>query len=183
VYLVHCRPVCPLRRHSALSVVQIYEKEVANIVGYNHDAHAMAHAPATGNARPVSVPNAESLRIPQVVDVSRTFDAKCRRSYCSNTHFYYIHSVSVCSDQSTFMTADDLSVYLWDLERPDSSMQVLNIRPDIPDETEVCFCCSVDCQIPLKTLLLWLLLGRPWPFHQLVSLHTCQADVLSYLPF
>jgi hypothetical protein len=118
--------------------MQIYEKEVANIVGYNHDAEARANAPATGAARPVSVPNADALRVPHVVNVTQTFDAKCRRSYCPNAHVYFIHSVSACSDQATFMTADDLSVYLWDLERPDSSMQILNIRPEVPDETEVC---------------------------------------------
>lgn len=77
------------------------------------------------------------LKVPRIVGSSRNYEAKCKREYNSNTHLYFIHSVSVCSDEATFLTADDLSVYLWDLERVDSSFRALDIRPAIPDENDV----------------------------------------------
>ena len=110
---------------------------MASIVDYNHSAQAAGHVSYGAPPPPLPMPRLDGLRVPRVVDTTRSYDAKCRRSFCANTHLYFIHSVSVCSDQATFMTADDLSIYLWDLERSNSSLQVLNIRPEAPDETEV----------------------------------------------
>jgi hypothetical protein len=81
--------------------------------------------------------SALDLKVPRIVGSSRNYEATCKREYSSNTHLYFIHSVSVCSDEATFLTADDLSVYLWDLERADSSLQAVDIRPTIPDEHDV----------------------------------------------
>ena len=115
--------------------LQVYEKDVVSIANFNHDAPGSSNGGmGTG---PPQLTSALDLKVPQIVGSSRNYEARCKREFCSNTHLYFIHSVSVCTDQTTFMTADDLSIYLWDLERPDSSMRALDIRPAIPDETEV----------------------------------------------
>jgi len=44
--------------------------------------------------------------------------AYLRRSYGSG-HNYHIHSLSVNSDGATFLSADDLTVNIWDIERND----------------------------------------------------------------
>jgi serine/threonine-protein phosphatase 2A regulatory subunit B len=115
--------------------VQVYEKDVVSVANYNHDAPSSSNGGmGTGPPRLTST---SDLRVPHIVGSSRNYEARCKREYCSNTHLYFIHSVSMCTDQMTFMTADDLSIYLWDLERPESSMRSLDIRPAIPDESEV----------------------------------------------
>ena len=40
--------------------------------------------------------------------------ARCKKVY-ANAHTYHINSISVNSDQETFLSADDLRVNLWNL--------------------------------------------------------------------
>ena len=63
--------------------------------------------------------------------------AKCRRVY-SNAHTYHINSVSLSSDQETFLSADDLRINLWHLNQPSQSFNLLDIKPpNMEDLTEV----------------------------------------------
>ena len=43
------------------------------------------------------------------------------RKVYSNAHAYHIHSISVNSDQETYISADDLRVNLWNLNISDQS--------------------------------------------------------------
>lgn len=47
-------------------------------------------------------------------------EASPRRVY-ANAHTYHINSISVNSDQETFLSADDLRINLWHLEITDQS--------------------------------------------------------------
>jgi len=51
-------------------------------------------------------------------------EASPRRIF-ANAHTYHINSISVNSDQQTFMSADDLRVNLWHLEITDQSFSIL----------------------------------------------------------
>ena len=43
------------------------------------------------------------------------------RKVYSNAHAYHIHSISVNSDQETYISADDLRINLWNLDISDRS--------------------------------------------------------------
>ncbi len=64
------------------------------------------------------------LKVPvkNMDDVS--IEAMPRRIF-SNGHTYHINSISVNSDDCTYLSADDLRVNLWDLERTDQSFSIL----------------------------------------------------------
>ena len=111
--------------------VKVYEKEVVNVGNYNQNSGTSNGSSAK------SILAASDLKVPCILGSSRTSEAKCKRAFSSNAHWYFIHSVSACSDQATFITADDLSVYVWDLERADSSLRTLDIRPAVPEEQDV----------------------------------------------
>ena len=49
----------------------------------------------------------------------------CPRRKFRNAHVYHINSISVNSDQETFLSADDLRINLWHLEVNDKSFSIL----------------------------------------------------------
>lgn len=64
------------------------------------------------------------LRVPIKVQDDVSIEAMPRRIF-SNAHTYHINSISVNSDDCTYLSADDLRVNLWDLERTDQSFSIL----------------------------------------------------------
>lgn len=64
------------------------------------------------------------LRVPIKVQEDVSIEAMPRRIF-SNAHTYHINSISVNSDDCTYLSADDLRVNLWDLERTDQSFSIL----------------------------------------------------------
>ncbi len=63
--------------------------------------------------------------------------AKMSRSF-KNAHNYTMNSISCCSDGATFISSDDLRVYLWSYERADEAFLTLDLKPDnLEDLTEV----------------------------------------------
>ena len=52
-------------------------------------------------------------------------EASPRRVF-ANAHTYHINSISINSDQETFMSADDLRINLWHMEITDQSFSILN---------------------------------------------------------
>lgn len=61
-----------------------------------------------------------SLRIPVVKPMDLMVEASPRRIF-ANAHTYHINSISVNSDQETYLSADDLRINLWNLEITDES--------------------------------------------------------------
>eukprot|EP01035_Chromulina_nebulosa_P020979 gene20979-27187_t len=69
--------------------------------------------------------------------IANTTVAIPRRLY-QNAHSYHINSLSLCSDGQTFLSADDLTVNLWNFERSDCSFNIIDIKPSQMEElTEV----------------------------------------------
>lgn len=63
--------------------------------------------------------------------------SRAKRIY-ANAHTYHINSISVNSDQQTFLSADDLRVNLWSLDVTDQSFNIVDIKPaNMEDLTEV----------------------------------------------
>jgi hypothetical protein len=79
-----------------------------------------------------------TLAIPRVVALDSVLTARCRRTF-AGAHAYHVNSLSLCSDGETFLSADDLRVHLWHLDRPSAGAWVLvDLKPPcMEDLTEV----------------------------------------------
>lgn len=69
---------------------------------------------------PVSI---QQLRLPRMTLQDNIIAAIPRKIY-SNAHAYHIHSISVNSDQETFISADDLRINLWNLNISNQSFSL-----------------------------------------------------------
>lgn len=81
----------------------------------------------------------KNLRVPSCVLTDVVFSARCRRQFGA-AHAYHINSLSVNSDCETYISADDLRVNLWHLERgaAEDAFTVVDIKPEnMEDLTEV----------------------------------------------
>jgi serine/threonine-protein phosphatase 2A regulatory subunit B len=81
--------------------------------------------------------NVNSLRVPTIKPMELMVEASPRRIF-ANAHTYHINSISVNSDQETYLSADDLRINLWHLEITDQSFNIVDIKPTNMEElTEV----------------------------------------------
>jgi len=79
----------------------------------------------------------KSLRVPVLIPMELMVEASPRRIF-ANAHTYHINSISVNSDQETYLSADDLRINLWHLEITDQSFNIVDIKPSNMEElTEV----------------------------------------------
>ncbi len=62
----------------------------------------------------------QHLRLPRMQHQDNIIAAVPRKVY-SNAHAYHIHSITVNSDQETYISADDLRINLWNLNISDQS--------------------------------------------------------------
>jgi serine/threonine-protein phosphatase 2A regulatory subunit B len=77
------------------------------------------------------------LKLPRKVDEEISIEAMPRRIF-SNAHTYHINSISVNSDDCTFLSADDLRINVWHLETTEQSFNIVDIKPANMEElTEV----------------------------------------------
>ncbi|CAJ0944474.1 unnamed protein product, partial [Mesorhabditis belari] len=77
------------------------------------------------------------LTIPQIVPMELIVEASPRRVY-GNAHTYHVNSISVNSDEETFLSADDLRINLWHCEITNESFNIVDIKPANMEElTEV----------------------------------------------
>ncbi|KAI5951484.1 CDC55 [Candida jiufengensis] len=78
-----------------------------------------------------------SLKLPQLQLHDKLVSAQPKKIY-SNAHAYHINSISVNSDQETYLSADDLRINLWNLGISDQSFNIVDIKPTNMEElTEV----------------------------------------------
>lgn len=102
---------------------KIYEKQI-RLVSENN----------LGGTTPVSMSN---LKLPKMTLHDKIIAASPKRIY-SNAHAYHINSISINSDSETFMSCDDLRINLWNLNIPDQSFNIVDIKPTNMEElTEV----------------------------------------------
>lgn len=124
---------------------KVYEKNV-KLVSENNlsEGHAIPKYSNTGKSNSsYGSPNKmdamtlQSLRLPRLSQHDKIIAAAPKKIY-SNAHTYHINSISVNSDQETFISADDLRVNLWNLDIPDQSFNIVDIKPANMEElTEV----------------------------------------------
>lgn len=78
-----------------------------------------------------------SVQVPVIKPMELMVEASPRRIF-ANAHTYHINSISVNSDQETYLSADDLRINLWHLEITDQSFNIVDIKPANMEElTEV----------------------------------------------
>lgn len=78
-----------------------------------------------------------SPQVPVIKPMELMVEASPRRIF-ANAHTYHINSISVNSDQETYLSADDLRINLWHLEITDQSFNIVDIKPTNMEElTEV----------------------------------------------
>lgn len=63
-------------------------------------------------------------QVPTIKPMELMVEASPRRIF-ANAHTYHINSISVNSDQETYLSADDLRINLWHLEITDQSFSIL----------------------------------------------------------
>lgn len=77
------------------------------------------------------------LKIPQLHPTPLMVEASPRKIF-ANAHTYHVNSISVNSDDETYLSADDLRINLWNLQRTDQSFNIVDIKPtNMEDLTEV----------------------------------------------
>ncbi|KAG7093678.1 Protein phosphatase PP2A regulatory subunit B [Marasmius oreades] len=112
---------------------KVFEKSLRVVSESNlHDGQRQLPPPTTRG----------HLRLPRMALQDNIIAAVPRKIY-ANAHAYHIHSISVNSDQETYVSADDLRINLWNLNISDQSfsmsfyLTILGIEyikiPDIVD--------------------------------------------------
>ncbi|ODQ49044.1 hypothetical protein PICMEDRAFT_14534 [Pichia membranifaciens NRRL Y-2026] len=77
------------------------------------------------------------IKLPRLTYHDTITAAQPKKVY-ANAHAYHINSISVNSDQETFISSDDLRVNLWNLGIEDQSFNIVDIKPANMEElTEV----------------------------------------------
>lgn len=131
---------------------KVYEKKLTCLSEFNlqNGSSTLNRLPTVGQPTRLGSPDklavqalaerpcaADILRVPKVISTETVLASKCRKVY-SSAHTYHIHSISMSADEETFLSADDLRINLWHLERPDTSFNVVDIKPaSMEDLTEV----------------------------------------------
>lgn len=120
----------PARLARPPALHQVYEKKVASLAEFNlQNGSSTLNAggrPSSGgglyspdklrDACTAAAAAPWALRIPRVVGTETLLATRCKRSY-SNAHTYHINSIALSSDCETFISADDLRINLWHLDR------------------------------------------------------------------
>jgi serine/threonine-protein phosphatase 2A regulatory subunit B len=78
----------------------------------------------------------QQLRLPIMQHQDNIIAAVPRKVY-SNAHAYHIHSITVNSDQETYISADDLRINLWNLNISDQSFSALFLSARFPSLSSI----------------------------------------------
>lgn len=101
-----CRPLTSaLRLDKTIKLWKVFEKGLKVVSESNQFEGSRALPPP---------PSMNHLRLPRMSLQDNIIAAIPRKIY-SNAHAYHIHSISVNSDQETYISADDLRINLWNL--------------------------------------------------------------------
>lgn len=116
---------------------KVYEKRGQVVTGWNIERpQGFMHSPRLQQGAGANV-KANGLRMPTVMQHDLCLASRAKRIY-ANAHTYHINSISVNSDQQTFLSADDLRINLWNLDVTDQSFNIVDIKPaNMDDLTEV----------------------------------------------
>jgi len=79
--------------------------------------------------------------LPEIEEGSETMTALSKTVF-ANAHAFHINSVSLCSDQETFLSADDLRVNLWSLDSSAECFNIVDIKPENMEELSEVITCA-----------------------------------------
>lgn len=114
---------------------KVYEKKLSSLANFNIERNGVGGV--GGRVNPLPMPRLQGLRLPKVTSTEILLAARCKKVY-ANAHTYHINSISVNSDQETFLSADDLRINLWNMEVAEQSFNIVDIKPSsMEDLTEV----------------------------------------------
>jgi serine/threonine-protein phosphatase 2A regulatory subunit B len=134
-----------------IKIWRIYEKQVTAVTSlsaphspsFSSSGMDSKRSALTESALRASLPShstrrhAQCLSLPKVERRGRVIQASARRVF-SNAHAYHINSISLNSDEETFLSADDLRVNMWNLNVGGGGFNILDIKPaNMEDLTEV----------------------------------------------
>ncbi|GMM31471.1 protein phosphatase 2A regulatory subunit [Martiniozyma asiatica (nom. inval.)] len=92
----------------------------------------------------------QNIKLPKMT-YHDTITAAQPKKIFANAHAYHINSISVNSDQETFISSDDLRINLWNLGIEDQSFNIVDIKPTNMEElTEVITSAEfhpIDCNL------------------------------------
>ncbi|ODV91327.1 hypothetical protein CANCADRAFT_32004 [Tortispora caseinolytica NRRL Y-17796] len=103
---------------------KVFQKNI-KVVAENNLSNSNSASTAPGQWSPSDI---SKLRLPRMTLHESITTATPRRIY-SNAHAYHINSISVNSDDETFLSADDLRINLWNLEIPNQSFNIVDMKP------------------------------------------------------
>ncbi|SCV00795.1 LANO_0F08614g1_1 [Lachancea nothofagi CBS 11611] len=122
---------------------KVYEKNIKLVSENNLSEGALSNFSGStpkahhGNGAAKAVLSLSTLKLPRLSQHDKIIAAAPKKIY-SNAHTYHINSISINSDQETFISADDLRINLWNLDIPDQSFNIVDIKPANMEElTEV----------------------------------------------
>ena len=108
----------------------------------------MSRSPMSPSRLKGKISESAGIKIPVVQSTTYQLASKCRKVYLSG-HAYHINSISLCSDEETFISADDLRINLWHFDRPELSFNIVDIKPEaMEDLTEVITCAEFHPTAP-----------------------------------
>ena len=84
----------------------------------------------------------ENLSVPKLKIIDQGLCPSLKRTF-ANLHSYHVNSISTSQDGQTFLSSDDLAIYIWDIERTDTSFINVDIKPDKIDELNEVITASV----------------------------------------
>jgi serine/threonine-protein phosphatase 2A regulatory subunit B len=98
---------------------KVKERDVHTVIENNQSLnHKLAQ---TDVSIPITLPKTMRKGQPAIT-------AAPKRVY-PNAHAYHIHSISTSPDGEIFLSADDLRINIWDLNRSDQSFNIVDLKP------------------------------------------------------
>lgn len=137
---------------------KIFEKQIKMVSEMNLDESNSPNSPFGNFNFNGSAPLAatqkllsmNSLHLPKLTLHDTIIAAQPKRVF-GNAHAYHINSISINSDDETFISSDDLRINLWNLGIPDQSFNIVDIKPTNMEElTEVITSAEfhpIDCNL------------------------------------
>lgn len=125
---VHSRKTCVLiysPTDKTIKLWKVFDKQIKVVAENNH---------SEGYQTGVTGPSQPPLRLPRMT-VHDSITAAVPRKVYANAHAYHINSISVNSDQETYISADDLRVNLWNLNISDQSFSELGLLIHLQGDT------------------------------------------------
>jgi len=79
--------------------------------------------------------------LPEIEEGTETMTALSKTVF-ANAHAFHINSVSLCSDQETFLSSDDLRINLWSLGSAAECFNIVDIKPENMEELSEVITCA-----------------------------------------